>query len=45
MIHKLGLAWRCWKCDRLIQRGVDLHWYNYGTDRQHACAVAYRRAA
>lgn len=45
MIYKLGYPMRCIQCDNLIQLGTDLHWYNYGTDCQHLCSVAHRRAA
>jgi hypothetical protein len=45
MIDKLGYPMRCIQCLRLIQLGVDLHWYNYGTSHQHACTPACRRAA
>lgn len=45
MIHKLGCPIRCNQCAEPIQLGVDLRWYNYGTDRQHVCSCSLRLAS
>jgi hypothetical protein len=36
-VNKLGPPQQCDCCARWVQLGVDMHWYNYGSDFRHCC--------